>query len=744
MKRIRWVSCLTLILLFLAACGNQETKKSYEPGKYPTEIPETTKISDEATRKNLASFDQLSGLMRFSQTSALLESLKPNDVLVSEPSELAPFGYLRKVKTIRKEGSEVVLETSQAALTEAVKTGSLNAEFVKLEPAALQNLEPSESLKIVDKSGRVLNQTNANLQIGDGLFYEFGIDKTVCPTNDCNTMSVGLKGALRFNAGYKIGIDIGFFSIDRFEAKMGIDQSINAGIVGKVSGNVQLGEPKIYELKRIPFALRVFNIGPLPVVVQPFLVINMRLDGKANVSFSWGVQQTLAYELGTLYDGDKWHDISQEGFNFSPNLSPDVKGNAKLKVLTEVEPYIKFYDSAGPYFGLAGGVSIDAAHPRTPSWILGAVIQCRVGVRADFKILGNLDYSAQVCSKEFEISRQANRPPIISQVPQGTNQVVAIKGVGLFLNGNSASFPSGSFQIKADDPEDGEDLSFSASSDKDGVFSQDGDLFKLAPKTLGIHAITVKVTDTAGLSTSSSFLINVTAGKPTVDAKVPTTTVIAGTQVSVSYSGQNGDSLELFPPALSCNQLSWSVSSPDEILSQSSSTTQTKCLASFRFNTPGARLLELTGTDNWGQKTSKSFAVSIQDAGPIVITYLKAKCNGIEVAEGGDCQFGQKVYASARATGPEGASLSYTWLLENNKATAPAIDLQEDITVPIGDATTSVSLPRKIGVVEINPNLCILTPDSQDFYNTLTLIVADSVNPPFSQSFHFSCSVPPK
>ena len=68
------------------------------------------------------------GTLRFSRSTALLAALKLDDVLVSEPSAAAPSGFLRKVKSIRLDGSGVVLETTQASLTDVITQGDLSAE----------------------------------------------------------------------------------------------------------------------------------------------------------------------------------------------------------------------------------------------------------------------------------------------------------------------------------------------------------------------------------------------------------------------------------------------------------------------------------------------------------------------------------------------------------------------------------------------------------------------------------------
>lgn len=120
--RGRWCLRFVIVLVIaLAACTQQP------PVGREAIIPDTTKVADPATRAALTAFDLDTGEMRFSTTTPLLASLQLDDVIVAEPSEAAPYGYLRKVKSKVTQGSEVVLQTTQANLTDAIHQGWLDA-----------------------------------------------------------------------------------------------------------------------------------------------------------------------------------------------------------------------------------------------------------------------------------------------------------------------------------------------------------------------------------------------------------------------------------------------------------------------------------------------------------------------------------------------------------------------------------------------------------------------------------------
>jgi hypothetical protein len=215
MKKLTLPMALMLALLLTAG--------KCDPPPPEVIIPDTTKVTDAATREALQSYDADSGEMRFSRTTPVLQNLKPNDVLVSEPSLAAPYGYLRKVKAIRQEGGELVLETTQANLTEAIHQGSFagegefTADDIAAEVVLVKGVRPEELAAQVGSSYRFkLNFNEVVLDLGQG-----GVQG-----------QARLSGELAFNAGWSIGGDIGFCGITepvcvrRFAVKVRFEEQL--------------------------------------------------------------------------------------------------------------------------------------------------------------------------------------------------------------------------------------------------------------------------------------------------------------------------------------------------------------------------------------------------------------------------------------------------------------------------------------------------------------------------------------
>jgi hypothetical protein len=223
---LRWTVLMSLLFILTACQTTPPTPTIREPI-----IPETTKIPDQATRDALTVFDTTTGTMRFNASTPLLDNLKPDDVLVSEPATAAPYGLLRKVVSVRKDGGEVVVETTQAKLTEAIHQGTLFAEG-QLEGSQLRQVTPLSE----GASGGAIEPTPGELSPqlrvgkGNGFKFEAKLDHTFeFEYNDGNGVTgkatATFSGLVRFNVGYKVALDIGLIAdLNWFEASMGFDE----------------------------------------------------------------------------------------------------------------------------------------------------------------------------------------------------------------------------------------------------------------------------------------------------------------------------------------------------------------------------------------------------------------------------------------------------------------------------------------------------------------------------------------
>ena len=228
---------LTLLAVVLAACSGPPFTP--DPAPPPAVIiPDTTKVADASARASLKTYDSASGVLRFSGSGPVLAKLKSGDVLVSEPSNAAPSGYLRKVTGVRQDGGDTVLDTTQARLDEAITEGELHADFQLSGDDMLRTEGLPEGVTLTANPANGLKA-----QAGKGANYNFSLnfDHTFVPIKGPTaTGTIRVNGTVNFNVGYGVDVGIHIFSSPHltFQASVGFAQSSNLNITGDFQGMV--------------------------------------------------------------------------------------------------------------------------------------------------------------------------------------------------------------------------------------------------------------------------------------------------------------------------------------------------------------------------------------------------------------------------------------------------------------------------------------------------------------------------
>lgn len=587
----------SVLLLFLAACGGRVDPP---PSTRPVIIPETTKVADEATRAALMSFEPDTGAMRFAQSTALLQSLEPDDVLVGEPSSAAPAGYLRKVKVIREEGSELVLETTQANLTDAVTQGEITeeGEFTADDVSSTATYLMGVTAEVV----RPANGLAPQVGVGDNYNFRVGFDEVALDLGEGDVqVKVRLNGELYFNAGW--GVDLGIepcfevppVCVDRFEAKIGVEEWLKVGLSGEASAKLT----KEVKVASYYFKPLVFFIGPVPVVVVPSIEVFVGASGEVKLSFSYSISQSARAQLGARWTEDRgWEDIT--GFDFQLegqdefNLNATMNARAYARALAS----LKFYDVAGPALGLVLAAEIDGAIPRDPTWIARGVIEGYLAFVVGLPVLGTLDeYRTTLFKESIEFSRSPNQAPtILVQVPQKRVELGQSVNLGFFRNDGACA---GIYCVF--DPEEGT-VGFTLTSDLDGPLQPTTHTFP----TAGLRTITVRATDSKGASSSASFKIDVVNTPPVAYGSVGSGTVPQTVPYFISAAASDPNS------KLDCSALAWSVTAPDTI--EPFNIGADVCYGRAVFNVTGERTVTLTARDPQGATSPpRSFTVLVTE-----------------------------------------------------------------------------------------------------------------------------------
>src|SRR5688572_24393308 len=115
MSARHWFVCAFV----LVACGGDDGPSSRSSVEY--ELFETTKVLDDETRAALESVSADGRTLTFSTATAQLDAVEPPQVLLSQPTDVAPAGLLRQVVSIDRSGGRVVVDTDPATVFHAFR-----------------------------------------------------------------------------------------------------------------------------------------------------------------------------------------------------------------------------------------------------------------------------------------------------------------------------------------------------------------------------------------------------------------------------------------------------------------------------------------------------------------------------------------------------------------------------------------------------------------------------------------------
>lgn len=591
----RRLALLVLMVVgLLTACNGASTRKD---DVLTPIIPATTVVVDAATRGALAEYDPGTGVMRFATRTPTLARLRPDDVLASEPSPAAPYGFLRKVKAIREEGGGLVLETTQASLTEAIYQAELESSGT-LEPSDLAGAKA-----LVD--GLTLR---AAADFGDGYKFMAQFDEVLLDFDEGDVkVKVRVNGTFYFNAGYNISIkirpclDLPPACVEKFEAWAGVEQRAELRLSGEANARLTK-EKKVAEYYFEPIC---FSLG-VPVCFVPRVAVYVGATGEVNLRFDYRAVQTAAAKIGATWTSDGgWRNIDPTPmFDSSFTQQFDVSGSLTAKAYTKTEMALLLYGVAGMALGAKAELELDAAVPRDPLWILRGTLEAYYSFMVDLPVVGKVTESTGTLyrmTKEF--GRSENSAPIVRIKRPRVEVDLKVPFTLAFMTATGdCSEYAGPFCVY--DYEDGR-VAYTLTSDRDGLLPTDKHTFT----TPGLRTITVRATDSKGAVGTGAFEVDVINTPPVAygDVRpyfVPATVPLF---IGANASDPNGQ--------LDCNALSWTVSAPDSIVPYAPA--PHVCWGRAVFPNPGTRYVTLLATDPEGARSQPlTFTVNVSARPP--------------------------------------------------------------------------------------------------------------------------------
>jgi hypothetical protein len=505
-SRTRILAAALLVAMASSVCnlpGGTPAPEAPAPGEII--IPPTTKVMDAEARAALTSVSA-DGTLTFSNTSPGLSELAPADVLVFEPTAAAPYGLLRKVRAVRTEGSNLIVETEGAEIREAVHQGQvgfvreLRAEDIR----ATQILQPGvqfQGATTARAPGPQAILGSNPLAPGprlQGLTYSFDSD-------------LGTNGQVRIrgNATLTPIMDVDLWiSCNRkvlgicaeipdlnFKTRVGMEESTSLF----VNGNVASAFDRDVQIARHEFNPITLSIGPVPVVFVPILEVYLHGDGSLTATLDYSVQQQLTLVAGFKYNSDSgFEDLSERTANFT-RTGPNFTGNLDLRGSIGLKFELLLYGVIGPYGSLEAGPHLSANLSGLPPdgnllWRFEGCLWLSVGI--DSVDVLDIHYSKELYRGCTGFGTGENRPPnVYITSPNGASQIY--QGVPFALRG------------QAFDPDGGTATCRWTSSASGDPFPVNACEQSVTFPSQGSRSLTLTGTDPGGRTASTSITVNV-------------------------------------------------------------------------------------------------------------------------------------------------------------------------------------------------------------------------------------------
>ncbi len=514
---------ILLVFIFLTTC-----KKTDTTNPNPTPIPinptltaNTIIVSNGAINASLILVD--STKLVFNSTGTGIDKIKVGSILVSDISNVAPLGFLRKVTSVTTTNGQLICTTDQASLTDAIIQGDVQYNKVFTDNDIIG----------ADSSGIDISA----LQRVQGLSFNFSYKVVVYDADGNNQTTydqVYIEGDMKVEPTFNFQLKIDGASIKKFVVSMTLKNTNNIKAESKatlasLSKEVVL---KTFELQ--PFTIPIAGV-PIPIAKQ-WIAIVLGIDGNLTARVTTGAQNVNTINAGISYENSTWNNINT--IDNSLSLQPlTFEGAARvepwLQVRYEIRPYgIK---QSRIYVGARGSVIGEATISPT-----GLDLAIKWGVKFSAKAQMQIwdrtviDYEKIFYEKEFPISQSTAfaYPSLTTNTVTGITQNAAQSGGNITASGGATITSRGVCWSTTSSPTIGN----THTTDGNGTGSFTSSITGLTANTT--YYVRAYATNSAGTGYGNEINF-ITQSTPVVTLPSVTTTAISAITQTTAQSGGN-------------------------------------------------------------------------------------------------------------------------------------------------------------------------------------------------------------
>jgi|GEM_PF-3209295 len=386
-----------------------------------------------------------------------MAALKAGDVVVGS----AGSGFLRKVVSVQKvSDTNYILTTADAAIGDVISQGT--GGFYKqmthgdLAPGSYtRSLRENNAVRLLPSDDP--NDKVFRLVIGNPDNTRENIEGSLELKTPGGVPIGSLKGTVDISIEVDADISFHWFELEYFKfiPKVTATESVELtlGAEMEAGSDNPLWEKELLTFK---FGKIPFQIGPLPVWIEPQVKVSIGLEGKISAGITFGIKFNQSIKAGRVYhNATGWERIKETDSSYEPILPKITAISGELKPYIRVTPSMLLYSTTGPAIPMKGyvkfvGTADAALFKNTCNDVDGISAAIYAGFETDFKweiehiekILGKLKLEEklefQLWDSEWLIYRKnfgggfCNAPymevtgtDINSSVPPNSDQIIS-------------------------------------------------------------------------------------------------------------------------------------------------------------------------------------------------------------------------------------------------------------------------------------------------------------------------------
>lgn len=352
---------------------------------YAVMLPTSKPLSEAASDALLAISDD-GAQYRFRGDVVQLGQIRPGDVILSEASAKAPYGFMRRVTAVWHEADQIVFQTEQAALTDVFYEADV-AISQQVTPAMVTNWTLPEGVTLQSVDGEVFR-----FEFTDVILFDEDGDES---TTDDQVRASGLVVLdLAYDFDFAVTpipprLDELSFLVEAVETA---SLEIDSALVEFVDASFE------YEIDTI-------TLPPIPtgipgISIIPELVLTVGVEGTVRANVSSSVTQQFEFSGGVTFDGDAWDTVSEFDNSFSYDLPNLSDSEMALRGYADATLNLLIGGIAGPSVTLRPYVLLTIRPDEDPWW------EVTGGIEIEFGIVVTI-FDATLVDREFMLVDEA-------------------------------------------------------------------------------------------------------------------------------------------------------------------------------------------------------------------------------------------------------------------------------------------------------------------------------------------------